>query len=161
VIALASTCLAPGAWADSSEAQYEPAIANPYGEHTPVQRKEPLANSSETAPGGGSSAPGNQNGGSKAESPSSSPKGHVGTDAGHGNGQGNQGSSPKAQGGSSLHPKNQVEAAPASGEGGSGSSPLVPILIAIAALAALSLGTVLYRQRRQRSGSRPVSPEAS
>jgi hypothetical protein len=34
-------------------------------------------------------------------------------------------------------------------EGGGGSSPVVPILIAMAVLAALSIGTVLYRGRRQ------------
>jgi hypothetical protein len=42
------------------------------------------------------------------------------------------------------------------------SSPLVPILIAIAALAAISIGTVVIRQRRQRSAAgTPVSPKAS
>jgi hypothetical protein len=35
---------------------------------------------------------------------------------------------------------------------------LVPILIAIAVLAAISIGVLLWRQRRQRSGS--LSPEA-
>ena len=43
-----------------------------------------------------------------------------------------------------------------------GSSPLVPILIAIAVLAAISIGAVIYRQRRQGSGGTgsPVSPNA-
>lgn len=41
-----------------------------------------------------------------------------------------------------------------------GSSPLVPILIAIAALAAISIGAFYYRQRRQGPDS-PVSPKAS
>jgi hypothetical protein len=41
-----------------------------------------------------------------------------------------------------------------------GSSPLVPILIAIAVLAAISIGAFYYRQRRQGPGS-PVSPKAS
>jgi hypothetical protein len=40
------------------------------------------------------------------------------------------------------------------------SSPLVPILIVIAALAAISIGAVVYRGRRTRTGS-PVSPKAS
>jgi hypothetical protein len=45
----------------------------------------------------------------------------------------------------------------------SGSSPLVPILIAIAALAAISIGVVMMRARRQRDGrgGASVSPEAS
>lgn len=41
-----------------------------------------------------------------------------------------------------------------------GSSPLVPILIAVAALAAISIGAFYYRQRRQGPGS-TVSPKAS
>ena len=40
------------------------------------------------------------------------------------------------------------------------SSPLVPILIAVAVLAAISIGGFYYRQRRQASGS-PISPKAS
>ncbi len=43
--------------------------------------------------------------------------------------------------------------------GDGSSSPLVPILIAIAVLAAISVGAVLYRQRRG-SGGR-YSPDAS
>jgi hypothetical protein len=43
-----------------------------------------------------------------------------------------------------------------------GSSPLVPILIAIAALAAISIGAVMLRAKRQRDGrGGSVSPEAS
>lgn len=41
-----------------------------------------------------------------------------------------------------------------------GSSPLVPILIAVAVLAAITIGGFYYRQRRQGSGS-PISPKAS
>lgn len=43
----------------------------------------------------------------------------------------------------------------------SSSSPLVPILIAIAVLAAISIGAFFYRQRRQGGGDSPVSPKAS
>jgi cobalamin biosynthesis Mg chelatase CobN len=43
---------------------------------------------------------------------------------------------------------------------GDSSSPLVPILIAIAVLAAISIGAYYYRQRRQDPGS-SVSPKAS
>jgi len=55
------------------------------------------------------------------------------------------------------------QASPASQQEGGGSSPLVPILIAIAALAAISIGAVMLRARRQRDGrgGAPVSPEAS
>jgi cobalamin biosynthesis Mg chelatase CobN len=41
-----------------------------------------------------------------------------------------------------------------------GSSPLVPILIAVAILAAISIGYFVYRQRRQGSGSPVSSPKA-
>lgn len=52
--------------------------------------------------------------------------------------------------------------ATASHESDDGSSPLVPILIAIAALAAISIATVMVRARRQRGeGGTPISPEAS
>jgi hypothetical protein len=48
----------------------------------------------------------------------------------------------------------------ASTSNGDSSSPLVPILIAIAVLAAISIGAFYYRQRRQGAGS-SVSPKAS
>jgi hypothetical protein len=54
--------------------------------------------------------------------------------------------------------KQVSDAQPASDDGGS--SPLVPILIAIAALAAVSIGVVVMRNRRGGSDS-PVSPKAS
>ncbi len=59
-------------------------------------------------------------------------------------------------------PTQQGKAVSASDDGG-GSSPLVPILIAVAVLAAISIGAVIYRQRRQDSGGSgsPVSPKAS
>jgi cobalamin biosynthesis Mg chelatase CobN len=46
---------------------------------------------------------------------------------------------------------------------GGGSSPVVPILIAVIALAAISIGVVLYRQRKSGQGpdSRVSSPNAS
>lgn len=48
-----------------------------------------------------------------------------------------------------------------SSDDGGSSSPLVPILIAIAALAAISIGAVVIRQRRQRGPGGSVSPKAS
>jgi hypothetical protein len=54
-----------------------------------------------------------------------------------------------------------VSNVPASESGDGSSSPLVPILIAIAVLAAISIGAVLYRQRRQRSEpGASATPEA-
>jgi len=46
------------------------------------------------------------------------------------------------------------------GDSDDGSSPLVPILIAVAVLAAISIGAYYYRQRRQDPGS-SVSPKTS
>ncbi len=42
-----------------------------------------------------------------------------------------------------------------------GSSPLVAILIAVAVLAAISVGAFYYRQRRQGEPGSPISPKAS
>lgn len=55
--------------------------------------------------------------------------------------------------------KNVAAPGTSSDDGGS-SSPLVPILIAIAVLAAISIGVVVMRQRRRDPGT-PVSPKAS
>jgi hypothetical protein len=62
-----------------------------------------------------------------------------------------------------VHQAGQASATPASSkDSGGGSSPLVPILIAIAVLAAISVGVVMLRAKRQRGeGSSPVSPGAS
>jgi hypothetical protein len=51
---------------------------------------------------------------------------------------------------------------PASSSSGGGSSPIVPILIAVVVLAAISIGVVLYRQRKDGSGPDPrvSSPDA-
>lgn len=49
---------------------------------------------------------------------------------------------------------------PSSSASDDSSSPLAPILIAIAVLAAISIGAYYYRQRRQGAGS-PISPKAS
>jgi hypothetical protein len=58
-----------------------------------------------------------------------------------------------------VQPGAQAKGTTSQGDGG-GSSPLIPILIAILILAAISLGVVWYRQRRQ-GGSGPATPPAS
>jgi hypothetical protein len=115
-------------------------------------------------------------------------EGSAGGGGGHHNGGGSGGGSPDAGGGSHTGQGNQAPngngGQPQSGSVGSGvalgegegssqpgenastvseddsSSPLVPILIAIAVLAAISIGAYYYRQRRQDPGS-SVSPKAS
>ena len=83
---------------------------------------------------------------------------------GGGNGQGKPGGSANHANNKTVHPGPQQQSGvktSKSSEGG-GSSPLVPILIAIAVLAAISIGVVMIRQRRQRRGpSATASPEAN
>jgi hypothetical protein len=133
-----------------------------------------------TAPtGGGSNIPsqkksgGSNSGGPNAEA-STGPNGEgsgggANTGAGSGPGQGNQGSGgnngqgaggTKAAG--SVGDAQTLKTAPsaAAQTADDGSSPLVPILIAVAVLAAISIGAYYYRQRRQDPGS-TVSPKAS
>ncbi len=93
----------------------------------------------------------------------------TGTGNGAGTGQSNQatgGGDGKAANGSKPAAGNVGDAqslqtaTSAAAESDDGSSPLVPILIAIAVLAAISIGAYYYRQRRQDPGS-TVSPKAS
>ena len=125
------------------------------GENSPTHHKNP--GSSESSPeanqsgvpgggggqnggGGGHSQPGSPNsqGGPSQESKSGAPGGGGESQGKTGNGSQNGQNTPHVQIG---------EGKPASSET-SGSSPLVPILIAVAVLAAISVGAVLYRQRR-------------
>jgi cobalamin biosynthesis Mg chelatase CobN len=150
---------------ESSGIQYEtevPTVPTHQSSNIPSNNKggksksghEPTAEASGNSPSGGGTG-----------------GGHNGSNTGGGatTGQGNQGS-----GGSGGHQQNGSNAAggnlakakplnaseaPAESSGG-GSSPLVPILIAVAVLAAISVGAYLYRQRRGGSGS-AVSPKAS
>jgi cobalamin biosynthesis Mg chelatase CobN len=108
-------------------------------------------------PGGGSEGPGTGSGeksGTKGTNPS--------TPDGGGSGQGSPGNGStgeRKQGGKVL------EAKPVSSQtesDNSSSSPLVPILIAVAVLAAITIGAVVLRQRRQRGEpGGQVSPRAS
>lgn len=165
---LALACLLPGsALADSSGAQYEEAVP-------PVPSKTGPAGSSssggvgaggQTSGGSGSTS---SSGGSATDGSSSDDDKSGGAAAGKGGGGNGQGS----QGGGAANEAGvgdgQPIAAPerngeVSHEGGS--SPLVPILIALAVLAAISVGVVTMRRRRESGGgsganSRRVSPEA-
>lgn len=78
-----------------------------------------------------------------------------------GNGQGKPGGSAQDGAKKAVNPGAQKQPgvqASQSGEGG-GSSPLVPILIAIAVLAAISVAVVMIRQRR--GSTTTASPEAN
>jgi cobalamin biosynthesis Mg chelatase CobN len=125
----------------------------------------------------GSAAAGESNSKSEPETESSTesePKKSAAGGGGNGNGGGNK---PGGEGGGGkstgqAKPENGIEGqkvasaasgVPASATSGGGSSPVVPILIAVVVLAAISIGVVLYRQRK--GGSDPdrrvSSPNAS
>jgi cobalamin biosynthesis Mg chelatase CobN len=91
----------------------------------------------------------------------STPTGQSNQGTGGGGGQASDGSKPAGGEVGKAQPIQTVSSAaerPADDEGGS--SPLVPILIAVAVLAAISVGAFYYRQRRQGPGS-TVTPNAS
>lgn len=121
---------------------------------------------------GGTNAPSeSESEASKSDTPTGGSTGGGG-DSGQGggtpSGQSNQaggGDGQKAQNGSqnsgNINAAQPLEVEPAAQtDSGGGSSPLVPILIAVAVLAAISVGYFLYRQRRQGPGSSVSSPKA-
>ena len=169
VLALSALMLFPAlSQADSSGIQYSEAPPTATGGNKP-SHKEPAAHSSTS--GGGSSTQNNSShsksstssGESSGGSPSSKTGSTQSTSHDGGTGQGNPGSGSTGGEAPPVNHSGQASPAPqgASHQEG-GSSPLVPILIAIAALAAISIGAVMLRARRQRRGrGGSVSPEAS
>lgn len=156
--------------ADSSGIQYEDATptATTHGSPIPSGSGGSPAHSSGTQGGdsasGGSSNSGSSEAGSSKESESST-AGGVPAKSGGGGGNGDNGQSNLGKGAKNeaLSGAKPVGNGTAQKDDGGGSSPLVPILIAIAVLAAISVGAVAYKQRRRRGGSPDarVSPEAS
>jgi cobalamin biosynthesis Mg chelatase CobN len=116
--------------------------------------------------GGGPTAQASSPEGGKQGSSSGNPSSGGGTgDSKGGGGGADQGQRNPGNGSSSkatpkLGEEQQVSQPNPSNDSGS-SSPLVPILIAIAALAAISIGAVVYRQRRRGGDNGRFSPEAS
>ena len=163
---LALGCFPVLAQADSSGIQYSDAPPTATGNHSIPTRSEPPAHSSKT--NGGAAAPavhhaGDSSGGGSSEGGSSTKSGNASGAAKDG-GTGQQGSPGQGSTGNSKgHPANSAggngESAPSQSD--DGSSPVVPILIAVAALAAISIGFVMMRQRRRRGSGVPVSPKAS
>jgi cobalamin biosynthesis Mg chelatase CobN len=115
------------------------------------EEEEARASASGSAGGSGGSQNGSEDGSSAGKSAS--------TGSGEGTRQGSPGN------GSSMHDKSSATnsqddlAGSAASTSDDGSSPLVPILIVIAALAAISIGVVVARKRRGLGES--VSPKAS
>ena len=122
---------------------------------------------------GGTNAPSeSESEASKSDTPAGAAVGG-GDDSGQGggtpSGQSNQagsGDGQKAKNGSqdsagNINAAQPLEVTPAAEtDSDGGSSPLVPILIAVAVLAAISVGYFIYRQRRQGPGSPVSSPKA-
>jgi cobalamin biosynthesis Mg chelatase CobN len=130
---------------------------------TPTHEDGTPAHSSNTDTGG-STAPGGSggsgdSGGSSAGSPSTGANDNPSTGGSGEPRQGDQGkASTGSQQGGSVDSRQPVSTAQPDDQ--SSSSPLVPILIAIAALAAISIGAVVIRQRRQGGGpDAAVSPK--
>lgn len=152
VIALLAFACAPVFAQAETVYEYEnPTIP---GETKPVHHKGKNSPSGESSPAHSSNAPG---GGGTGAGPGGGSGGHnvsgnPSTGAEGGNGQGSPGGS---AGGDQSGAGGQLQAGEPAGStsgSGGGSSPLVPILIAIAVLAAISIGAVVIRQRRQRQG---------
>jgi cobalamin biosynthesis Mg chelatase CobN len=161
-IALLALSLFPGlAQAQSSAGlQYEDAPPTVPGQTggSDANEKEPSAHKANT--GGGSAGGSNSSGGGSAKGGSPDKAGNVTGNGGDGGDrQGSQGD--RGGKGSGLQQGAQT-GTPVSSEDDAGSSPLVPILIAIAVLAAISIGVVVMRQRRRQDASpgSPASPEA-
>jgi penicillin-binding protein 1A len=153
---------------DSSGIQYEtekyesgakPKHPNPGGQ------KEPQAEASTpNQPNSGGNGSESSETGTKHESEGK----HAGAAGGNGNNGGNGPGSSGSSNGNSEAGLGESEALSGTQSGqqvshsSGGSSPLVPILVAVAVLAAISIGAVIYRQRRQDGGGSgsPVSPKA-
>jgi len=155
-------------WAQAEEAtgpQYETEIPT-----VPSQESSPPAHHKHSGGSKGSSEEGGE--ASKSGAPSGGGNnGGSNTGGGTNVGQRSQGQNGEGgqNGGGGGHADQSVQKAkpistlgePAGHTEEGSSSPLVPILIAIAVLAAISIGAFFYRQRRQDSTDSPVSPKAS
>jgi cobalamin biosynthesis Mg chelatase CobN len=153
---------------ESSGIQYESEVptvpshesippAKHHGSNTQSEGESEASGSN--APGGGGTGNGGSNKGGGAHS-GQSKQGSPGGSGGTGTG------TKSAKGGKVAQSQPIVNAShPVEGSSEGSSSPLVPILIAIAVLAAISVGAFYFRQRRQGEGpdssDSPVSPKAS
>src|SRR6478752_2161826 len=169
VLAVLAMALFPGlAQAEeSSGIQYESEVPTvPHHESSNIPSAKPPGGSNNGGSGPGATSSNSPNGGGTGNGNSSTGGGaHSGQTnqaSPGGNGNGNGGS--KTAGGN-VGESQQVATPgqPVSESSEGSSSPLVPILIAIAVLAAISIGAFYYRQRQQEPDSpdSSVSPKAS
>jgi cobalamin biosynthesis Mg chelatase CobN len=162
LVLLALACLPAIAQADSSEVQYSNPVPTATGKapthHEPVATESGNAGGSPAAPAGGESTSNPSQVGSDKDSSPANGGGAKTAKPKSGTAQGSPGGG--SGGEKAAHPQRLNQAGAPSSESGDDSSPLVPILIAIAVLAAISLAAVMFRRRRQTNGS-SVSAEAS
>jgi cobalamin biosynthesis Mg chelatase CobN len=151
-----------------AEIQYYegPPEVNVPGKKDQNQKSEPTAHASgETPNSGGGTGSGNSGGGDSGNGSGNNPSGQssnpsTGDPAGTGKGSAGNGST----GASGVGAVQQGQPVSTQQAADDSSSPLVPILIAIAVLAAISIGVVFYRQRHQDGdgdGTAVSSPEPS
>lgn len=157
---------------DSSGIQYSEAPPTATGGQGGNKQghKEPAANSSSnegkaSKPNGSAHSKSSNSSGGSGGSPSSKTGNAQSTSHDGGTGQGNSGTGSSGGNAPPVNLSGQASPVPqgASHQESGGSSPLAPILIAIAVLAAISIGAVMLRARRQRDGRGGAvsSPEAS
>ena len=150
---LALACFPVLAQADSGTIEYNPSLPSDGG----AKQNENIAKSSESPKTGGAEAPpsaGTGEGYAEQAPPSSEGQGTANVGNGGGTSQGSPDKGNNPPGETKVQPAApHVQSTPASSD--DGSSPLVPILIAAAVLAAISIAALLIRQRRQRDGSSP------
>jgi hypothetical protein len=153
---------------DSSCAQYEVEIPSAEGKSNKGDKsngQEPSAGTS-TDNGGNAATPSGEEGSEedeKSKAGGAPGKGSGGPGDKNGSSSGGSGGGQGSEGLNESQPVTGAQSGEqASHSSGGGSSPLVPILIAVAVLAAISIGAVIYRQRRQGDGGSgsPVSPKA-
>jgi cobalamin biosynthesis Mg chelatase CobN len=159
---LALACFPVLAQADSIGPQYETEVPTVTGHTTPPTKTSGGGTPANSSTAGGGSTHTNASGSGSGDPSGAS--NNPSTDGGDGTGQGSQGNGSTAGKGSGQQVGSLAGGQPVSSQSASddSSSPLIPILIAIAALAAISIGAVVIRQRRQRQGSGArVSPKAS
>lgn len=150
---LALACFPVLAQADSGTIEYDPSLPSDGG----AKQNENIAKSSESPNSGGAEAPasgGTSEGYVEQAPPSSEGQGsaNAGTESGRSQGSPDKGNNPPGK--AKVQPTApHVQSSPQSSD--DGSSPLVPILIAAAVLAAISIAALLIRQRRQRDAASP------
>jgi hypothetical protein len=144
----------------SSCIQYSESLPDAGGGDSPRHDKQTAANASKSGGQTGSDEQGSKGAGSSEGESSKGGLGGHGQEGGPPQGNADGSDHSRSDAGAPSGSRHKPDAASPQSSGG-GSSPLVPILIAIAILAAISVAAVMYRQRRQRRGpGTSTSPEA-